>query len=128
MIDGIYHIGYWTDDIARAIAMYQTVFGAEVFQEATGADGKTKLAFLHVGQTDVELIQPADQSVLGGQTGLVIHHAGYLVADIEASIAALKAKGVKFAAETTNRTPTGAQIIYLDTASTNGARIHLTQI
>jgi methylmalonyl-CoA/ethylmalonyl-CoA epimerase len=128
MFDGIYHVGYWTDDIAAAIKLYQDVFGAELFQQATGPDGVSKMAFLHVGQTDVELIEPADKSVLGGQTGLIIHHVGYLVPDIQAAIAQLQAKGVKFAAAAPNRTPTGAQIIYLDTASTLGARIHLTQI
>jgi methylmalonyl-CoA/ethylmalonyl-CoA epimerase len=128
VFDGIYHIGYWTDDIAAAINFYQTIFAGELFQEALGADGKTKMAFLHIGNTDVELIEPADKSVLGGQTGIIIHHVGYLVPDIEAAMAELAAKGVKFAAAAPNRTPTGAQIIYLDTASTNGARVHLTQV
>jgi hypothetical protein len=86
------------------------------------------MAFLHVGETDVELIEPADKSVLGGQKGIIIHHVGYLVPNIEQAMEALKAKGVKFAAAAPNVTPTGARIIYLDTASTNGARIHLTQV
>lgn len=128
MFTGIYHVGYWTDDIAKAIAFYQTTLGAELFKEVTGPDGKTKMAFLHVGATDVELIQPADQSVLGGQTGLVLHHIGYLVPNLEEAMAELAAKGVKFAAAAPNVTPTNARIIYLDTASSNGARMHLTQI
>jgi methylmalonyl-CoA/ethylmalonyl-CoA epimerase len=128
MFDGIYHVGYWTDDIAAAIAFYQTVFGAELFQEALGADGKTKMAFLHVGKTDVELIEPADKSVLGGQTGIIIHHVGYLVPDIEAAMAELKAKGITFQTEAPYTTPTGARIIYLNTSGTQGARLHLTQI
>jgi methylmalonyl-CoA/ethylmalonyl-CoA epimerase len=127
MIDGIYHVGYWTDDIANAINLYQRVFGAELFQEAVNPEG-SKMAFLHVGQTDVELIEPADKSVLGGQTGIIIHHVGYLVPDIQAAMAELAGRGITFAAAAPNRTPTGAQIIYLDTASTNGARIHLTQV
>lgn len=128
MFTGIYHVGYWTDDIRAAIAFYQTTLGAELFQESLGPDGVTKMAFLHVGDTDVELIEPADKSVLGGQTGIIIHHVGYLVPDIEAAMADLKAKGVTFQTEAPYTTPTGARIIYLDTASTNGARMHLTQI
>ena len=127
MFTGIYHVGYWTDDIDAAIRFYQTTFGAELFKEAS-PDGTTKMAFLHVGDTDVELIQPADQSVLGGQTGIIIHHVGYLVPDIEAAMAELAARGVTFATPEPYVTPTGARIIYLDTASTNGARMHLTQI
>jgi methylmalonyl-CoA/ethylmalonyl-CoA epimerase len=124
---GIYHIGYWTDNIEAAIAFYQQTFGAELFQQATNPEGN-KMAFLHVGQTDVELIEPADRSVLGGQTGIIIHHVGYLVPNIEEAMAALSAKGVTFATAAPTVTPTGARIIYLDTASTNGARMHLTQI
>ena len=126
--DGIYHVGYWTDDIDAAIKFYTSTFGAEVFKEHTGPDGKTRMAFLHIGQTDVELIQPADQSVLGGQKGLVIHHVGYLVPDIDAAIAKLKAQGMTFQTEAPTVTPTNARIIYLDTAKTLGARMHLTQI
>jgi methylmalonyl-CoA/ethylmalonyl-CoA epimerase len=128
VFDGIYHIGYWTDDITAAINFYQATFGGELFKEAIGADGKTKMAFLHIGSTDVELIEPGDKSVLGGQTGIIIHHVGYLVPDLEAAMAQLAARGVTFAAAAPNTTPTGARIIYLDTAYTNGARIHLTQI
>lgn len=128
MFTGIYHVGYWTDDIQAAIRFYQATFGAELFQEALGPDGQTKMAFLHVGDTDVELIQPADQSVLGGQTGIIIHHVGYLVPDIEAGMAELAAKGIRFQTPAPITTATGARIIYLDTATTNGARLHLTEI
>ena len=40
MFTGIYHVGYWTDDIQAAIRFYQATFGAELFQEALGPDGK----------------------------------------------------------------------------------------
>jgi methylmalonyl-CoA/ethylmalonyl-CoA epimerase len=125
---GIYHVGYWTDDIDAAIKFYQETFGAELFKEALGPDGKTRMAFLHLGQTDVELIEPADQAVLNGQTGVILHHIGYLVPDIEKAIAELAAKGVKFLTPEPYTTPTGARIIYLDSASTSGTRMHLTQI
>lgn len=127
MFSGIYHVGCWTDDIAKAITLYETTFGGTVFQQTSNPEGN-KMAFLHVGDTDVELIEPADKSVLGGQTGIILHHIGYLVPDIEQAITDLKAKGVKFATPAPTVTPTNARIIYLDTSSTGGARMHLTQI
>ena len=127
MFDGIYHVGYWTDDLGAAVKLYQTVFGGEVFQEDVAANGN-RLAYLHDGKTDVELIEPADKSVLGGQTGVIIHHVGYLVPDIEAAMAELRAKGVTFQTEAPYATATGARIIYLNTDSAGGARIHLSQI
>ena len=127
MFDGIYHVGYWTDDINAAKKLYQEIFGAEVFKEDAAANGN-KLAYLHVGQTDIELIEPGDKSVLGGQTGVIIHHVGYLVADIEASMAALKAKGITFQTDAPYVTPTGARIIYLNANGVSGARIHLSQV
>ena len=42
-----------TESNAAAIEFYRTIFGAEVISEATSGDGKTKLAFLKLGNTEV---------------------------------------------------------------------------
>ena len=91
MFRGIYHIGYMTDDKDKAIAFYRDALGGTLKQEATNPDG-AKLVFMRVGETEVELIQPADLSALGGKTGLVLDHVGYVVDDLDAELARLEAQ------------------------------------
>ena len=127
MFSDIYHIGYLTDDVARDIAFYQEVFGGELIAQAPGPDGVTKMAFLKVGNTEVELIEPGDKSRLGGRTGLILDHVGYLVPDIDAAVEQLRAKGIKFATEAPYTNALGHRLIYLDSATIQGTKMHLTQ-
>ena len=57
-----------------------------------------------------------------------MHHVGYVVSDITASIAELKSRGFKFFADAPNTNVLGQQVLYFDPASTNGVMMHLTQL
>jgi methylmalonyl-CoA/ethylmalonyl-CoA epimerase len=127
MFTNIYHIGYLTESNAAAIEFYRTIFGAEVISEATSGDGKTKLAFLKLGNTEVELIEAPERVRARGAGSILLDHVGYLVPDMQAAIAELRAKGIGFAAAAPNVNPRGHQVFYLDSATTQGIRIHLTQ-
>src|SRR5438270_1196662 len=125
MFTDIYHIGYLTEDNATAIEFYVKTFGAELLAESIAADGKTKLAFAHVGNTEVELIESPERARAAGKGPIVLDHIGYVVPDIEAAAADLRAKGIKFAADRPNVNPRGHQVLYLDAATTNGVKMHL---
>ncbi|HUE76010.1 MAG TPA: VOC family protein [Chloroflexota bacterium] len=127
MFDGVYHIGYLVDDVDKAISFYEATFGGELVGRSIAGDGISKMAFIRCGETEVELIQPGDPARLGGRTGLIIDHVGYEVADIDAAVAELREKGVQFAAPAPHVNSMGARLIYLDSASTMGTRVHLTQ-
>ena len=75
MFTDIYHVGYLTDDIDAASRFYEKTFGGSVKNQITTPEG-TKMAFLRVGRTEVELIEPPDKTRLGGKTGLVLDHIG----------------------------------------------------
>jgi len=122
----VYHVGYLTDDLEKAIEYYRITFGGELIKLAPpSATGK--IAYVQIGESEVELIQPADTSRLNGRTGLVIDHVGYFVPNIEKAIAELKSRGIKFATPEPTVTPVGYRVIYLDAASTMGTRIHLAE-
>ncbi len=125
MFGPVYHTGYNTDDVAKAVAFYEEAFGGKLLKQVTQPDG-TKMAFVRFGDSEVELIEPADKSRLAGRTGLVIDHVGYFVDDLDKAVAEMKAKGVKFGAGPTV-SAMGYRMIFLDTASTLGTRIHLTE-
>ena len=127
MFSGIYHIGYQTDDIDAAISFYETVFGGKLKQQILGPDGTTKMAFVKIGESEIELIEPSDKSRLGGKTGLILDHVGYAVKDIDAAIAILKSKGIAFQNPSAHVNAEGWRLLYLDMNTTNGAKVHITQ-
>lgn len=126
MFKDVYHIGYQTDDKDAAIAFYQKALGGELKLESRNPDGSV-LVFMRIGQTEVEIIQPADKSVLGGKTGLQLHHIGYTVDDVEKSLADLEGKGYERLWPAIRTNAEGARLIYMDPSSMNGINMHLTE-
>ncbi len=127
MFSDIYHIGYLTDDLSAAIDLFRTTFGGTVTTELPASDGG-RMAYLKAGSAEVELIQPKDQSRLGGRKGLVLDHIGYAVEDIEKAMADLQARGARFMTAQPTISPAGRRMIYLDPATAGGSRMHLTEV
>ena len=126
MFKDVYHIGYMTRDKDAAIAFYRQAFGGELKLEARNADG-AQLAFLRVGNTEIELIQPTDATALQDKPLLVIDHVGYLVDSVDDELARLEAKGIRRLWPEPRVNAEGARLIYLDPATTEGVRLHLTE-
>ena len=127
MFSDIYHIGYLTDDNAAAIDFYVKMYDAELIGTGIGGNGTTKMAFLKIGNTEIEFLEIPDQVKAAGKGPILLDHVGYLVPDIAAAAAELRSRGMMFMAEKPNRNPLGHQILYLDSATTNGVKMHLAQ-
>ena len=132
MFQQIQHIGYLTPDLDAAVSWFQQSFGAvnagggNMAKSAAVPSGGRN-AFLRFGRAEAEIIEPEDKGGLA--TGrLTMHHVGYVVADMDRSMAELTAKGFKFAADKPFTNVMGQQILYLDAASINGVLVHLTQL
>jgi len=127
MIREVYHVAYLTDDIEAAKAFYTNAFDAEIVLESASPDTGSKMAFIRLGGTQIELIEPADKARLEGRTGLVLDHIGYVVDSINAEMERLAAKGIGFASPAPKISPEGARLIYLDASTALGVRVHLTE-
>jgi catechol 2,3-dioxygenase-like lactoylglutathione lyase family enzyme len=134
MFDKIQHIGYLTADLDGAVAWFKKSFGGERVgggnmrgNEAVPSGGRN--TFIHFGQVEVELIEPADPSAEGlAKDTLVMHHVGYVVADIHRASIQLQARGFQFAVKARGTNSLGQQVLYFDPVSTNGVLMHLTQL
>lgn len=93
------HIGIVVHDIQEALKGYETALGLPLQEVAEVPDQKVRVAFLPVGESNVELVQP-----LSDDTGIArflahrgegIHHICLAVDDIEATLARLQAHGVQ---------------------------------
>jgi methylmalonyl-CoA/ethylmalonyl-CoA epimerase len=127
MFQDIYHVGYLTEDNASAIEFYVKMFDAKLIGEGLSANGASKMAFLKVGNTEVEFIEAPDRVRAAGKGSILLDHIGYLVPDIDAAASELRQRGIKFVSEKANLNPLGHKVLYLDAATTNGVRMHLTE-
>ena len=132
MFQKIQHMGYLTPDLDAAVAWFQQSFGAVnggggPLPESYAVPSGGRNAYLRFGRAEAEVIKPQDKQGLSSEL-LAMHHVGYVVADIEQSMAALTAKGFKFAADKPFTNVMGQQVLYIDASSTNGVLVHLTQL
>jgi catechol 2,3-dioxygenase-like lactoylglutathione lyase family enzyme len=132
MFEKIQHIGYLVDDLEKAVAWFKNGFGAEragggLVQSSRAVPGGGRNAFVHFGQVEAELIEPGDTSTLPKDT-LVLHHVGYVVADIPKAVEWAQAMGFTFLADAPFSNPLGQQVLYFDPDTTNGVLVHLTQL
>ena len=121
----IVHAGYLVPNLEEAIAWYQdNLDGVHIGGGASRRGGRN--AFVNFGQVQVELIEPGDPAALGGS--LSMDHVGYVVDDIGSGIADCCSRGFQFVADTPNTNSVGQQVLYFETDSTQGSRMHLTQL
>ena len=92
------HIGIAVHDIQEALQVYQAALGLQLQEIVEVPDQKVEVAFLPVGETNLELVQPtADDTGIARfleSRGEGIHHICLEVDDIEAALERLKAHGV----------------------------------
>ena len=102
MNPSVAHIGIAVSSIRDALPFYRDILGlAPGRPEST--DGAT-IVSLHVGDVDVELLEPADPSSpvakFLAKRGPGIHHICYRVTDLDAALARCRAAGYQLIDET----------------------------
>jgi len=128
MNPSVAHIGIAVSSIGDALPFYRDVLGLGPGRPES-ADGAT-IVSLHVGDVDVELLEPADPSSpvakFLAKRGPGIHHICYRVTDLDAALARCRAAGYQLIDETPRRGAGGRRIAFLHPKSTNGILLELT--
>lgn len=132
MFEKIQHIGYLTPDLDAAIAWFENSFGATKVGGGPLGQGYAmpsggRNAYVRFGNAEAELLEPEEKSGLSSDV-LTMHHIGYVVADINRSTEELTARGFKFAADKPNTNVLGQRLLYFDSSTTNGVKMHITQL
>ena len=132
MFEKIQHMGYVTPDLDRAVAWFEESFGA-----VKGGGGPLnpgyampsggRNAYVQFGSAEAELLEPTAKTGLSSED-LTMHHVGYVVLDINRAIDELTARGFKFAADKPNVNVLGQTLLYFDSTTTNGVKMHITQL
>ena len=91
------HLGIAVPSLQAAVAAYEAL-GFAVESTHDVPTEKVRAAFLPVGESRLELLEPTDPSSVIArflETRKGLHHVCVLVEDIEAALAELKARGVQ---------------------------------
>jgi methylmalonyl-CoA/ethylmalonyl-CoA epimerase len=125
------HIAVAVPDIEEALKFWRDAMGIDVHHVEDVPSQKSKVAFLPVGDTEVELVQPtSDDSGVAkfvAEKGGGMHHLCFEVDDVAAAMAELKEKGVRLLSEEPNVLP-GRKMAFIHPKSTGGVLVELYEI
>jgi methylmalonyl-CoA/ethylmalonyl-CoA epimerase len=127
----INHIGIATKGIDDALKFWQDALGLENVHAETVDDQKVRVAMLPLGESRIELLEPtSDDSPISKfleKRGGGIHHIAIEVDDIEASLAKLKADGMRLIDETPRVGAEDCLVAFVHPSSANGVLLELVQ-
>ena len=125
------HLGIAVNSIDEGRSFWQDVLGLEFEGAETVEAQKVTTAFVPVGESEVELLEstapdgPVAKYI--EKRGQGIQHVAFRVADIEAALEELKAKGVRLIDEKPRMGAGGAKIAFLHPKATNGVLVELCE-
>ena len=123
------HLGIAVKDLAEAVRAYAAL-GFAVESTHDVPTEKVRAAFLPVGESRLELLEPTDSTsviarFLEKRSGL--HHVCVLVEDIEAALAELKARGVPLVDETPRPGAGGCRVAFVHPRGAAGVLLELKE-
>jgi methylmalonyl-CoA/ethylmalonyl-CoA epimerase len=132
MIKKINHIAIAVTDLEAAAKFYENVLGLELGGVETVAGQKTKVGFLKVGESNIELVQPAEPdsplTKFLETKGQGIHHICFEVDDVEAEVKAFLEKGAAMIDHKPRNGAHGTKVAFVHPKSSGGVLIELAEV
>ena len=129
MLTRIDHIGIAVNNLDESVDFYRTVMGLEV--SATEEFNGMKLAFLRVGDSELELLQDTtpDGAIARflAKRGEGIQHVAYRVEHLEQALAEIRARGVRLIDQMPRPGARRARVAFLHPSSTKGVLIEIIE-
>ena len=130
MVNRIHHSGVVVRSREEAYAFFRDTLGLTLLKEALLDDQGVKAALLDLGNSLLELLEPVDPDTGIGRylerRGEGLHHVCLEVADIEATLTDLKAKGVPLVDQEPREGMVGS-IAFLHPSALHGVLVELVQ-
>jgi methylmalonyl-CoA epimerase len=125
------HLGIAVKAVADAAKMYETVLGLKVTGTDQVDDQGVKVAMIDIGESRFELLEAIrPDSPIGKfveKRGEGLHHIAVQVDDIEASLAQLKAAGVRLIDQAPRRGAHNTRVAFIHPAGTHGVLLELVE-
>jgi methylmalonyl-CoA/ethylmalonyl-CoA epimerase len=127
----INHIGIVVAEIDEALKFWRDAMGIELHHREEVPGQKAQVAFLPIGDTEVELVQPTSEDSGAGkflqERGGGMHHLCFEVDDIKEKLMDLKTKGIRLINEEPIELP-GRKMAFIHPKSTGGVLVELYEI
>lgn len=131
MIKKVDHIGIAVQNLEETLQFYTETLGIELHGTEIVEEQKVRVAFLPVGDTEIELLESTEPdgpiAKFIEKKGEGIQHIALRVDNIEVAIEEMKAKGVKMIDEKPRYGAGGAKIAFCHPKSTKGVLVELTE-
>ena len=131
MFGRIDHIGVAVEDLDAAIELYEKSFGMELGLREAVAEQGVEAALMNVGDGHVELMAATGPDTPVGKflakRGPGMHHVAYQVQDIEATLASLRAAGIRLIDETPRSGIRDSLVAFLHPKSSGGVLTEIVQ-
>lgn len=131
-ISHIEHLGIAVKSIAAALPYYEEVLGLKCYNIEVVEDQKVKTAFLKVGDTKLELLEPtSEESTIAKyieKRGEGIHHMAFAIEDgVANALAFAESKGIRLIDKAPRKGAEGLNIAFLHPKSTQGVLTELCE-
>jgi methylmalonyl-CoA/ethylmalonyl-CoA epimerase len=131
MIEKIDHIGIAVRSIEKTSELLSNILGLKVSGEENIEEQKVKVAFLPLGDSELELLESTSPegpiARFIEKKGEGIQHIAFRVDNIEKALEKLKKEGVRLIDEKPRYGAGGAKIAFLHPKGTNGILIELCE-
>jgi len=125
------HVGVAVRSLEDALAPYETGLGLRVAEIQEVPTEKVRVAFLPVGETRLELLEPtAHDSPIARfleRRGEGIHHLCFQVDDIESALLRLKKAGVELVDEKPRAGAGGSRVAFVHPRGMAGVLVELVE-
>jgi len=123
------HIAVLVEDIPAALNFWRDTLGLDVKEQRDVPAEAARVAFLPVGDSEIELVQPttSDSGLAKylSKRGSGMHHLCLEVDDIEVVMSQLKAKGVRLIHDTPLTDAKGRRYAFIHPQSATGVLVEL---
>ena len=130
-ITKINHVAIAVDDFEEALIFWRDALGLELDHIEDVPSQKSKVAFLPVGEGEVELVKPTEEDTgvakFLAKNGPGMHHLCFEVDDIDGMLSNLNEKGVRLI----NAEPLvleGRKMAFIHPKSANGVLVELYEL
>ncbi|MHC1739967.1 MAG: methylmalonyl-CoA epimerase [Anaerolineaceae bacterium] len=127
----INHVAVVVADIDEALIFWRDALGIKVDHIEDVPSQKAQVAFLPVGDTEVELVKPTSPDTGAGkflaERGGGMHHLCFETDNLVEMLAELKAKGIRLINEEPIELP-GRRMAFVHPKSTGGVLVELYEI
>ena len=131
MFRRIDHVGVAVHEIEPALEIYRDRFELQVAHREVVDEQGVEALLLDVGENHVELLAPLGEDTPVGRflakQGPGLHHVAYQVADIEQTLAQLKAAGMELIDERPRTGIRGSRVAFMHPRSSAGVLTEIVQ-